>query len=245
LWSNIRVLAATGSTNADALADAVRGAPEGLVIAAEQQTAGRGRQGRTWLSRPGAALMFSVLLRPSPVPQTARGWLPLLAGVATTAALRTVASVDARLKWPNDVLVGDRKLAGILAEQSGDAVVVGIGINVLGAEEELPVPTATSLAMHGAGETDRTELLAEVLRQLGGWYLRWRGTGPGDADGCGLRAEYLRWSATAGRPVRVQLPGGRVLAGVAAGVDESGRLLVRADGGDVIPVSAGDVIHVR
>jgi BirA family biotin operon repressor/biotin-[acetyl-CoA-carboxylase] ligase len=123
--------------------------------------------------------------------------------------------------------------------------VVGIGINILGGEPDLPVPTATSLAMHRAGHIDRTQVLAEVLRQLDRWYAVWRGTGSGDAAACELRPEYLRLSATVGRRVRVHLPGGRLLAGIATDVDDNGRLLVRADGGDVVPVSAGDVIHVR
>ncbi len=115
LWTSIRVVASTGSTNADLLA---RGGPEGQVLVAEEQTAGRGRAGRTWVSQPGASLTFSVLLRPASVPPSARGWLPLLTGVAVAAGVRSAAGVAARLKWPNDVLVGDRKLAGILAEQS-------------------------------------------------------------------------------------------------------------------------------
>src|SRR6202044_1415756 len=126
------------------------------VLAAEEQTAGRGRGGRTWVSRPGASLTFSVLLRPVTVPPSSRGWLPLLTGVAVAAGVRSASGVAAGLKWPNDVLVGDRKLAGILAEQStdGDTVVVGVGLNVATEERELPVsPTglpATSLLVEGA-----------------------------------------------------------------------------------------------
>jgi len=244
-WSDVRVLAETGSTNEAALALARAGAPEGLVIAAETQTAGRGRQGRSWVSIPGASLTFSVLLRPVSVPQAALGWVPLLAGVAVATALRAATGSDARLKWPNDVLIHDAKLAGILAEQTRDAVVVGIGINVLGGKDDLPVPTATSLELHGAGGIDRTELLAGILREVERWYRLWRGTRAGDPDACGLRPEYLRLSATVGQPVVVQLPGGQSLAGTAADVDGAGRLLVHPDGGDPVPVSAGDVIHVR
>ena len=138
LWSEVLVVERTGSTNTDCAARARAGAPEGLVLAAEEQTAGRGRLGRTWLSPPRAALTFSVLLRPAGVPPARRGWLPLLAGVATATAVRHVSGLDARLKWPNDLLLGPRKLAGILAEQSGDAVIVGIGVNVSAARGELP-----------------------------------------------------------------------------------------------------------
>ncbi len=130
LWRAVEVTAATGSTNADLLDRAAAGAPEGVVLAAEEQRAGRGRLGRVWVSPPRAALTFSLLVRPHAIAPARRGWLPLLAGVAVAAAVRAVAGVDARLKWPNDVLAGPAKLGGILAEAAGDAVVVGIGLNV-------------------------------------------------------------------------------------------------------------------
>lgn len=249
-WRDVTVLAETGSTNADLVSAARRGATEGSVLAAEAQTAGRGRMGRSWVSMPRAALTFSVLLRPKLVPAAARGWIPLLAGIAVADALHRVAGVDARLKWPNDVLVADGKLAGILAEQSGDAVVVGIGINIGAHRQDLPVETATSLELLGAGGTDRAALLAEVLRDLERWYRRWcgagngAGTGPGDADACGLRQAYLRLSATVGRRVQVSMPGGHLRSGTACDVDGTGQLMVRS-GGRLVAVSAGDVIHVR
>ena len=261
MWADLRIVGETGSTNEDVLKLATDGAPEGLVLAAEWQTAGRGRQGRAWQSGPTGALTFSVLLRPGAVPQQARGWVPLLTGVAVATAIRTVTGIGARLKWPNDVLADGRKLAGILAEQSGDAIVVGTGINVLG-DGRLPAPAATSLQDSGAWPGDRTSLLAEILRQLGEHYQGWRAAG-GDAGACGLRARYLGLCATIGQRVRVQLPPGRVLTGTAAGVDTAGQLLVRPDAapqagpggtagagaqvqaGEEIAVSAGDVIHVR
>ena len=143
LWRAVEVLASTGSTNADLLARAADGAPEGVVLAAEEQTAGRGRLGRSWVSPPRAALTFSLLVRPDTVPAARRGWLPLLAGVSVASAVRAVTGVDARLKWPNDVLVGPAKLGGILAEAIGDAVVVGIGLNVSTEPGELPPPGPT------------------------------------------------------------------------------------------------------
>jgi BirA family biotin operon repressor/biotin-[acetyl-CoA-carboxylase] ligase len=244
LWSEVRVVAETGSTNADLLGEAGRGAPEGLVLAAETQTSGRGRQGRAWQSLPGAALTFSVLLRPRSVPQAVKGWVPLLAGVAVATALRQTAAVDARLKWPNDVLLGGGKLAGILAEQSGEAIVAGTGINVLGQADELPVTTATSLELHAAGGIDRTALLLAVLGELETWYRHW--SSAGDAEASGLREAYLRLSATVGQQVQVWLPGGQRLKGRAEDVDEIGRLLVRPDGGTAsVAVTAGEVIHVR
>jgi BirA family biotin operon repressor/biotin-[acetyl-CoA-carboxylase] ligase len=244
LWTDIRGLATTGSTNADVMRLARDGAPEGLVIAAEAQTAGRGRQGRSWHSEPGAALMFSLLVRPSSVAQAAMGWLPLLAGVATATAILDVTGLRARLKWPNDVLIEDGKLAGILAERSGDAVVIGIGVNVLGRRDSLPAPTATSLELHGAGRIDRAELLAELLRAFERWYGRWARDASGDAEACGLRSRYVRLCRTIGQQVNVALPSGRTLSGVAVDVDASGQLVVETGTGPV-PVAAGDVIHVR
>lgn len=176
IWHDVRVVAQTGSTNTDLLAAARHGAAQGLVLAAESQTAGRGRMGRRWLSPPRAALTFSVLLRPGGVPPGSKGWVPLLAGVAVASALRAEAGVDARLKWPNDVLVKGAKVAGILAEQSGDAIVVGAGINVSGGREELPAAGTTSLAIAGAACTDRAQLLVSVLAELERWYLAWLGT---------------------------------------------------------------------
>src|ERR1039458_8162031 len=142
LWREIRVTGETGSTNADLLAEARAGAAEGLVLVAETQTAGRGRLDRSWSSPPRAALTVSVLLRPVAVPPAARAWLPLLTGIAVAAALRARAGVTAGLKWPNDVLVADRKIAGILAEAHGDAIVAGVGLNVTLTGAELPVPAA-------------------------------------------------------------------------------------------------------
>src|SRR5580704_5288847 len=130
LWQAVEVTTLTGSTNADLLARAASAADEGTVLAAEEQQAGRGRLGRAWVAPPRAALTFSLLLRPRGIAPARRGWLPLLAGVAVASAVRTVATVDAQLKWPNDILVGPAKLGGILAEAAGDAVVIGIGLNV-------------------------------------------------------------------------------------------------------------------
>ena len=276
LWHEVRVVEETGSTNADLLAKARSGAGEGLVLVAEAQTSGRGRMGRRWISPPRRALTFSVLLRPA-VPAGLLGWAPLLAGVAVASALERTAGVDARLKWPNDVLVDGAKIAGILAERWGNAVVIGTGINVLQQRGELPVPTATSLLVaqgagvaaaqavgagpataqaadgRGAGPAERPtagadmreRLLTAVLDELAHWYRAWLDQPrPGDADGCGLREEYLRRSGTVGAAVTVMLPGGQDLTGIAAGIDAAGRLEIRTPAG-LVQVSAGDVVHLR
>jgi BirA family transcriptional regulator, biotin operon repressor / biotin---[acetyl-CoA-carboxylase] ligase len=240
LWRDVTVVPRTGSTNADLLERARAGAAEGLVLVAEEQTAGRGRLGRSWSAPAGAALTFSVLLRPAGVPPTRLGWLPLLTGVAVVTAVRDQAGVPASLKWPNDVLVGERKLAGILAEAHGGAVVVGVGLNVTLRPADLPVPAATSLLIEGAASTGRTSLLAAILAELGHRYQAWRA----DPDAPDLRQDYLRWSATVGREVRVELPGGAQLSGTAEDVDEVGRLVVRTPG-NLVRVGAGDVVHVR
>jgi BirA family biotin operon repressor/biotin-[acetyl-CoA-carboxylase] ligase len=259
LWREVRVVTETGSTNADLLAQAGAGAAEGLVLLAEAQTAARGRQGRRWTSPPRAALTFSVLLRPRGVPPSLLGWVPLLAGVAAASAVRAVTGVEAALKWPNDVLADGGKLGGILAERSGAAVVVGIGINVWQDRAGLPGDAATSLLLEapaggaarggdgGAAQVAglRERLLAELLAELSRWYLTWRDQdSPGDADACGLRREYARRCATLGREVVVTMPGAEVISGTAAGVDWAGRLEVRTVHGRV-SVTAGDVVHVR
>jgi BirA family biotin operon repressor/biotin-[acetyl-CoA-carboxylase] ligase len=255
-WTRVDIRDETGSTNADAAEAARNGVPEGLIVVAERQIAGRGRRDRQWLSPARAGLTLSVLLRPGAA-DPARdwsaagpgtfGWLPLLAGVALAEAVSRVAGVEATLKWPNDLLVGDRKCAGILAEMSGDAIVVGIGLNVSTRAEELPETTgvpATSLRVAGAESLDRDPLLRALLRGLARWYAGWREAG-GDAEMCGLLGEYQQLCATIGRDVRVLLPGGGELTGEATTVDRDGQLVVRTVEGVEVRVSAGDVLHVR
>ncbi|GID25297.1 biotin--[acetyl-CoA-carboxylase] ligase [Paractinoplanes brasiliensis] len=256
LWRRVDLRTETASTNADVAAAAAKGEREGLVVVAERQTAGRGRRDRQWTSPARAGLTLSVLLRPGQADRE-RGWaaltpgsfawLPLLAGVALREAVERVAEVDAALKWPNDLIVGGGKGAGILAEVAGDAVVVGVGLNVTTRAEELPETTglpATSLKLAGAAVTDRDPLLRALLRGFASWYAGWREAG-GDAEMSGLLAAYRRGCATIGRQVRVMLPAGATLAGEATGVDRDGQLIVRAEDGAVHRVSAGDVLHVR
>jgi BirA family transcriptional regulator, biotin operon repressor / biotin---[acetyl-CoA-carboxylase] ligase len=248
--SAIRVLPSVESTNTALLAAARDGAPHASVLVAEEQTAGKGRLGRTWTAPARSGLFASILLRPD-VPLAAWTWLPLLAGVAVREAVARASGLEIGLKWPNDLVVADgeladRKLGGVLCETApgGTGVVVGIGLNVTLRQNELPVPQACSLALAGAESTDRDTLLRALLRSLGDWYTRWSDA-KGDAEAAGLRETYLEACVTIGREVRAELPGSRVATGRAGGVDRAGALLVTtADQGEVA-IGAGDVVHLR
>ncbi|GAB3203260.1 biotin--[acetyl-CoA-carboxylase] ligase [Geodermatophilus arenarius] len=247
LWRSLEVVGEVGSTNA-VLADraADDDLPEGAVLVAEHQAAGRGRLDRTWTSPPRAGLTVSVLLRPD-VPAARRGWLPLLTGVALAEAVGEVTGVRTSLKWPNDLLAVDgAKLAGILAEAvsapARPAVVVGTGLNVGTRREELP-PTGSSLALVTGAPVDRGPVLLAYLRALERRYLAWTAA-LGDPVATGLAADYLAWCSTVGAEVTVTLPDGSALSGTATAVDWDGRLVVRTDGGTV-ELASGDVQHVR
>ncbi|MFF9767066.1 biotin--[acetyl-CoA-carboxylase] ligase [Streptomyces sp. NPDC053086] len=250
LYRDIEVVRRTGSTNSDLAALAAAGdADEGAVLVAEEQTAGRGRLDRRWSAPPRSGLFFSVLLKPTEVPVARWGWLPLLTGVAVATGLARAAGVDTALKWPNDLLVTvggeERKAGGILAERAGDdGVVIGVGINVTLRADELPVPQAGSLALAGAGGTDRDPLLRAVLRSLEDWYGRWRAAG-GDPSASGLQEMYTAGCATLGRVVRAELPGDRSLVGEAVALDGDGRLIIATGEGVQEPVGAGDIVHLR
>jgi BirA family biotin operon repressor/biotin-[acetyl-CoA-carboxylase] ligase len=257
LWTSIEVRSTTASTNADVIEAAKAGAAEGLVIVAEQQTAGRGRLDRHWLSPARAGIAMSMLLRPgdrgrgyAAASAAQLGWLPLLVAVATVEAIGRLARLDAGLKWPNDVLLGDdeRKAGGILSEavpRNGHppAIVIGLGLNVTLRPDELPVPGATSLAIEHAAATDRDPLVREILRRTEHWYDRWLAA-KGNADECGLGLTYRDHCRTLGRAVLIDLPGGRQRSGTAIDVDATGRLVVATESG-IEAVSAGDVVHVQ
>lgn len=212
------------------------------VLVTDDQTAGRGRQGRVWSAPPGATLAVSVFLRPG----AGMGWLPLVAGLAMTRAVRALIPEGAartELKWPNDVLVDGDKVAGLLGEIAGDGAVMGAGLNVAMTREQLPVPTATSLALAGAdldglAERALTTYLTEFERA-------WRSFADAHFDvEAGLRGAVSAACGTLGREVRVELPGGAQWRGSAVAIDREGRLVVRS-AADELVVSAGDVTHVR
>ncbi len=249
-WPDPVIVASTGSTNEDVTALALGGAVEGTCVVADEQTAGRGRLDRTWVSPPGSGLWASVLVRPGDVPGDRLTWLPLVAGVAVSDALREASSVRAELKWPNDLVAiaaacggseGPRKLGGILsalvpgAKGQDPAVTLGIGINVNMGGMDLPVKRATSVLLEG-GSLDRSALLAELLVALDTRLGQWR-------NGEGLvERDYRSRCATIGRLVDVELPGGAKVSGVVSGIDDDGHLLV-TDGESTTRVTAGDVIH--
>jgi len=237
-------LATTTSTNDEAHRAARAGAPHGAAWVAEQQTAGRGRRGRVWVSPPGEGLLFSVLLRmgcaPAKLPPVA-----LLAGLAVRDAVaRAAPGAPVSIKWPNDVLMHDRKLAGVLVEASTsgsrvEAVVVGIGINVHTRSFPTDIASrATSVALAAAAGTppDRAELLADVLASLD------RDLHVVVGHGLGLLRDRLE-AADALRGRRVKSESGA--EGIACGIDDEGRLVVRDDAGVLDRWMAGEVNLVR
>ena len=241
-WARVDVVAETGSTNEDLMHDDA--APDRCVLVAEHQSGGRGRLDRRWESPPRAGLTFSVLFRPTaPIPTW--GWLPLLAGVALHDAVSADTGLDLHLKWPNDLLFGpsEEKIAGILAQTSGEAVVIGMGLNVSTTRDELPVPAATSLALCGVADVDRTRLLATILTHVDARVAQWSDV-EGDAEACGLAAAYRAACATLERPVAVTTTAGETVVGRAVGIDSRGRLEVDV-AGEVTAVGAGDVQHLR
>lgn len=239
----VEVTGSSPSTNAEVGERARAGDDEGLVIVTEHQLAGRGRLDRVWETPARSSLTFSVLLRPD-APAADWPWLPLLTGYAVQAALADRLP-DVALKWPNDVLVEERKIAGILVERidtpQGPAAVVGIGINVSQTLDELPVALATSVELETGEPVDRTGLLGQVLGSVHGLQGLL-----GDPEA--LRTAYVDVCSTLGRPVDVHLPGGpdgqEVRRGEALDIDARGALVV-SSGDGTFTVGAGDVIHVR
>ncbi|MFK0401635.1 biotin--[acetyl-CoA-carboxylase] ligase [Microbacterium sp. NPDC090225] len=239
----VEYVPASASTNADlrVLAEDLVGWPHLSTLVTRNQTAGRGRLDRVWTAPDGAALAISVVVRVS-VDPALRGWIPLIAGIAMADAVAAqLPAHTVGVKWPNDVLVDDHKICGILAEATVDAIIIGAGVNTAMTAEQLPVPTATSFAVQGV-VADEDRLLADYLRELDA--LLTALVDAGDAVASGLHAAATDRITTLGRSVRVSLPGDRTLEGTARELDDEGRLVVRHGGADH-PISAGDVVHVR
>ncbi len=236
----LRCFASTGSTNDEALAWAEAGAPDGALVVADEQTRGRGRLERRWITRPGAALAFSLVFRPGLDESPAAGLFSPLGALAVSEALSEL-GLPAQIKWPNDVLVGGRKVCGILAEsvwqdQRLQAVVLGIGVNVSPASvppaEQLNFP-ATSLEAELGREVDRVDLLAGILHELSIWRPR--------LSRPGFLQVWEQRLAFRGEPVCVTLAGGEELRGMLEGVSEDGSLRLRLADGREERVLAGEV----
>lgn len=236
------------STNTTALALAASGAPHGTVVVAEEQTAGRGRLGRVWHSPAGENLYCSILLR-----EVGSGawlsWLPLMTGLAVLKTVHAAAGLQPSLKWPNDVFIGSRKIAGVLGESAGlgtpDAVVVvGIGLNVNIGRESFPTELraiATSLAAEAGCRFDRAELLASLLLELEACYTAVTPEVP-----AALREEYGAYCSTLGRQVRVSLAEDRTIEGRAEAITEDGALRVIESGsGRALTIRTGDILYLR
>ncbi len=231
-----------GSTQDLVRVAASEGAAEGFVAVADHQTDGRGRRGRTWADEPGESLMFSLLLRPD-APTESLAPLALVIGIGLAEAL----PVPARLRWPNDIVVGGAKVAGILTELETPApgdryVIVGIGINANTPADRLP-PTdrlpATSLLAETGQRQDRLTLLHDVTESVDAAYGTWRESGF-----AALLDRYRSLDDLAGRDVVLRL-GGETVAGRAGGIDEGGRLVVTLPGGGQRRLAAGEVVRVE
>ena len=232
----------TGSTNEDLKRRARAGAPEGLVLSADEQTEGRGRRGRTWVAPPGSSLLLSILLRPAWLPPIDGFFLTILGAVAGAEAVEQSTGLAAELKWPNDLELGGRKIGGILAEtEVGGAVlqwtVIGIGLNVNWDPSGLPeiAMTATSLSRAAGRELPRAPLLRALLQRLDHWYLELRA---GRRDR--LFDAWRRRLTTLGQTVSVDRAGATI-HGVAEGVTAQGALLVRDHAGTTHELTAGEV----
>lgn len=245
-YTRLDVVDETGSTNADLLAEGASGADRAVLLA-EFQNGGRGRHSRSWTGVPRAQVIVSVRLRLPGVPLADLGWLPLVTGIATVDAVRSVSGVHAELKWPNDILVDGRKVCGILVEVAATVpepvVVVGVGLNTTLTEADLPVPNATSLLLAGAHDLDRTRLAEALLSAFADRIRQWQRS---DWDPAVFATAYRERCGTIGQRVRAVLPGDTEMHGVAEDIDEQGRIVIRPDGGGgPVAVAAGDITHLR
>ncbi len=237
---NVVAFNTVGSTMDEAFRLGMEGAPEGTVVCAETQTQGRGRLGRVWSSPKAKGIYCSLILRPQ-LPPGQLSQLTLTAAVALAEALRDAAGIEPAIKWPNDILVGGKKLAGILTELRAETdqvkfVVVGMGINVNTSASQL-VDGASSLRIETGRIFNRVVVLQHILRSFETWYAV---LGRGRFD-LVIKAWKAR-SATLKKRVRVTGPGGMV-EGLAVDLDTDGALLVRQDSGVIVKQTAGDLVH--
>ena len=224
----------TASTQSD-LAELVNAsvAKSGEVIAAEFQSDGRGRLDRTFEAPPQSALLFSFYIAPKRA-RSDWSFISFLAALAMREVITENLAENTSLKWPNDILIGDKKVAGLLAQQIGDGVIVGIGINVAMGANELPVPTATSLALAGSYNLDRNVLLIDFLNRFESIFTEWE-------SGADFLEKYRQISSTIGRQVRVEVLGRDPIEAEAVAITTQGALILR----DGTEVNVGDVVHLR
>ena len=231
----VSVVELTGSTQNDLLQLVEsNNALDGQVIATEFQSDGRGRLDRTFEAPAQSALLFSFYIKPRNQ-RSEWGFIPLIAGLSLVRAITTIdTAMNVSLKWPNDLIINEKKCAGIIAQTTNEGIVIGIGLNVSMTPNELPVSTATSLAIEGSTITDRNLLLSHLLNTFAELFEAWE-------EGSELLDEYASASSTIGKKVRIELPGGENLEATVARISHTGELVLD----DGRHVSAGDVIHLR
>ncbi|CAB4532154.1 unannotated protein [freshwater metagenome] len=230
----VSVVDLTVSTQSDLAELAIAGrAINGDVIVAEYQSSGRGRLDRTFEAPKGSALLFSIHLTPK---RSSNDWgfIAHLAALSMREVISEFLTSEAKVKWPNDILIGDKKVAGLISQIAGDGVVIGIGLNVGMSSEELPVSTATSLAIVGSGQLDRNQIFGQFLSTFESKFREWDG-------GSDFTADYSKVSATLGREIEIQVSGRENRRGLAQSITSTGALIL-ADG---FEVNVGDVVHLR
>ena len=247
LASQFQYVEETGSTNTDLVSQAAD-LPDFSVLVAGFQSAGRGRSGRQWQAPAGSSLFVSVLLKPNGLSASKMSWLPLLAGLAIVKAINELQPErPAALKWPNDVLIEENKISGVLSELVSDlsGVVIGAGINVKQKQDELPIEKATSLKIELSRAPRLDKVLVLYLKHLRDLYDSFV-VHRGDAVLSGLRYQVMDNCVTLGLRVKAILPGEKEVLGEAVGIDDSGRLILLPDGAkSVMAVAAGDIVHLR
>jgi BirA family biotin operon repressor/biotin-[acetyl-CoA-carboxylase] ligase len=244
IGKEFRLLREVASTNTLAMELAAEGTPEGTVVVAETQTGGKGRLGRKWIS-PKGNLYLSVVLRPN-IPTHKAPLITLMGAVAVAAAIRKTCGLEAGIKWPNDILISGKKVSGLLTEMSAEQdrirhIVLGIGVDVNMENDALPPEIrglTTTLAAEAGAKIDRTTLLQQILRDLENWYQQLL------SNDAAVLEEWNRLNMTIGSRVSVS-GAGETLEGLAQGVENEGRLVVRLDDGTIRTVAAGDVTILR
>jgi BirA family biotin operon repressor/biotin-[acetyl-CoA-carboxylase] ligase len=246
LGTAVHIFQEIGSTNTQAMQMAAKGAEEGTLLIAEAQTEGKGRLDRKWFSPTGVNLYISVILRPK-IDCGQATILALLAGIAVAHAVQEISGLIPGLKWPNDVLIHEKKVAGILAELAADDrrikhLVLGIGLNINLEAKMLPQElskTATSLKIESGRNVSRLEMLETLVNQLERWYTVFLDQGPTP-----VIKEYIHFSKTLGQRIQAVCHN-KVVEGQAIGLTPNGGLILRKQDGTAFTISTGDIIHLR